>query len=200
MAGGALLVVLAAVSFQGLGLERRLQATVSEAHGYFTSGSAHNSVGGRLEMWRTGLLISLEKPVLGWGSEGYRQRKAELVAAGLADPYVMDHSHAHNEYIDAVVKRGALGLAALLALYLVPLRFFSRAMRRSRHDPVRPYALAGVLLIACYVTFGLTQAFLTHNNGAMTLALLVSALSAFVGQGQAHRADDQHESRIDGLG
>lgn len=180
LAGAALLVMLAAVSYKGLGLEQRLQQTVSEARGYFESGSADNSVGGRLEMWRTGLRIAAEKPVFGWGSEGYQQRKAALVAAGLADPYVMQHSHAHNEFIDAMVKRGALGLAALLALYLVPLRFFARALRRADSAPVRPYALGGVLVIACYMAFGLTQAFLTHNNGAMSLAFILAALWASI--------------------
>ncbi len=178
LAGGAALVLLAALFHQGMGLERRLQDTVSEASGYFKSGQAHNSVGGRLEMWRVGLLISMEKPVFGWGNEGYRQRKAELVVAGLADPYVMDHSHAHNEFIDAMVKRGAIGLAALLALYLVPLRFFACLLQRADHAQARPYALGGVLLIACFMAFGLSQAFLTHNNGAMTLAFIVAALWA----------------------
>ncbi|MDO8298120.1 O-antigen ligase [Lacisediminimonas sp.] len=193
LAGGAALVLLGALSHQGLGLERRLQDTVSEASGYFKSGQAHNSVGGRLEMWRVGLLISMERPVFGWGSEGYRQRKAELVAAGLADPYVMDHSHAHNEFIDALVKRGAIGLAALLALYLVPLRFFASVLRRPDNAQARPYALGGVLLIASFMAFGLSQAFLTHNNGAMTLAFIVATLWASIDPPRAANASGQQQ-------
>lgn len=102
-----------------------------------------------------------------------------MVAAGEASIIVVEHTHLHNEYIDALVKRGAAGLTVLLALYLVPLALFSRRLR-DQNSALRPYALAGVLLVVCYLGFGLTQAFLTHNNGVLTLAFMLAILWALL--------------------
>ncbi|MEO8599218.1 MAG: hypothetical protein ABI656_05255, partial [bacterium] len=94
------------------------------------------------------------------------------------------------------VKRGLLGLIALLALYLIPLALFVRRVR-DKSKAVRPYAVAGVLLSVSYISFGLTQSFLTHNNGVMifafTLVIIWSLLSAQedsgAGYSAAHVAD-----------
>lgn len=157
-------------------LVERLEASVKEPQEYFATRKADDSVGGRIEMWRTGIDIFLEKPLTGWGLEGFMQRKKEMVAAGKADGFIMEHTHAHNELIDAAAKRGLPGLAVTLALYLYPLFIFWRKL--GRNDGGRPYAMAGVLTITCYMVFGLTQAFFTHNNGAMTLAYMISILWA----------------------
>ena len=105
------------------------------------------------------------------------ERKAELVRQGLAAPSIEEHTHLHNEYLDALVKRGLPGLLALLALYLTPLALFARRLRDA-DGAVRSYALAGTLLTAAYLTFGLTQAFLTHNNGVMIFGFMTVILWA----------------------
>jgi O-antigen ligase len=158
-----------------LPMEARVELAVTEAQDYFHSGDSATSVGTRLEMWRTGMLLVPERPWLGWGKDGYVQQEAHLAQQGNIRPIMGQHNHLHNEYLDALVKRGLAGLAALLALYLVPLALFARHVRDDNRA-VRPYAAAGVLLIVCYMVFGLTQAFLTHNNGVMTLAFMLVIL------------------------
>ena len=158
-----------------LSMEGRIKLAVTEAQDYFDSGTSTTSVGTRLEMWRAGLLLVPEHPWLGWGKDGYVQQEADLVRAGKVRPILGEHNHLHNEYLDALVKRGVFGLAALLALYLVPLALFARRLKDDNRA-VRPYAVAGVLLIVCYMVFGLTQAFLTHVNGVMTLVFMLVIL------------------------
>jgi O-antigen ligase len=167
-----------------LPVEKRIQLAFMQAQDYQEFGTSTTSVGARLEMWRAGLLLIPERPWLGWGKDGYVQQEAHLVQAGKIRLIPGQHNHLHNEYLDALVKRGLPGLAALLALYLVPLVLFARRVRDDNRA-VRPYALAGVLLIVCYMAFGLTQSFLTHNNGVMTLAFMLVILWSLLRSGDA---------------
>ncbi|NMM28048.1 MAG: O-antigen ligase family protein [Glaciimonas sp.] len=172
-------------------MEVRVRLSIAETQDYFKSGNTMTSAGTRLEMWRTGLLLFPERPWLGWGKEGYMKEAARLTQAGKVRPTDDVHSHLHNEYLDALVKRGVLGLAALLILYLVPLALFVKRIRSENHA-VRPYAVAGALLSVCYICFGLTQAFLTHNNGVMifafTLVILWSLLREQESNGAAYNS------------
>jgi O-antigen ligase len=156
-------------------VETRIKLAVTEMQEYSDSGTSTTSVGARLEMWRAGLLLIQERPWLGWGKTGYLQGQANLVQAGKVRLVPGEHNHLHNEYLDALVKRGLLGFVALLALYLVPLVLFARRVRDSNRV-ARPYAVAGVLLIVSYMVFGLTQSFLTHNNGVMMLLFMLVIL------------------------
>lgn len=160
-------------------VEQRIRLAIAEVIHYEKSGDSTTAVGARLEMWRAGLLLIPQRPWLGWGKADYLAEGARMVAAGEASIIVVEHTHLHNEYIDALVKRGAAGLTVLLALYLVPLALFSRRLR-DQNSALRPYALAGVLLVVCYLGFGLTQAFLTHNNGVLTLAFMLAILWALL--------------------
>lgn len=159
------------------GLKARIELAFSEADDYVVSGNADSSVGARLEMWRTGIAMLPGHWLAGWGKQGMIECKTELVRQGLAAPSIEEHTHLHNEYLDALVKRGLPGLLALLALYLTPLALFARRLRDG-DGAARSYALAGTLLTAAYLTFGLTQAFLTHNNGVMIFGFMTVILWA----------------------
>jgi O-antigen ligase len=65
-------------------------------------------------------------------------------------------------------------LLGTLIVMLAPMWLFARHL----HGPsaVRPFALAGVLLCTCYLAFGLTQAFFTHNNGVLMFAFWTAIL------------------------
>lgn len=159
------------------GIEARTTMAVHETEDYFVAGKAETSVGQRLEMWRTGIAMLPGHLWLGWGKQGYMARKLELIRDGAIAPVIGEHTHLHNEYLDALVKHGVSGLLALLALYLAPLTLFARQIRNGSRA-VHPYAIAGVLLCVCYLVFGLTQAFLTHNNGVMIFAFSLAILWA----------------------
>jgi O-antigen ligase len=125
-------------------------------------------------MWRAGVTMSPGHLLLGVGKEGYMENKAALIKAGKANPAIAQHTHLHNDYLDALVKRGIPGLLATLAVLLVPFWLFGRHLKDA--PTVQPYALGGVLLCTSYMVFGLTQAFFTHNNGVMTYAFWTAIL------------------------
>lgn len=160
-------------------VKARISLATSEARDYFKNGNPDSSVGARFEMWRIGMMIFPEHPFLGWGQAGMMERKAKLIKEGAANAVIADHTHLHNEYIDALVKRGIPGLISVLALYLVPFVLFSRRVTHQNSN-VRPYAIAGLLLSVCYISFDLTQAFLTHNNGVMIFNFMLIILWALL--------------------
>ena len=149
-------------------IQQRAAIAISELEKFEDTGNVDTSVGQRIEMWRTALDMSSQNILLGIGRTGYFSQKQILVDEGKMSKAVGEYTNAHNDYIDALVKRGVTGLLALLALFLVPLTLFARALR---HDaaPAHPYALAGVMLCTCYMIFGLTTSSLTLNIGIIML-------------------------------
>lgn len=180
LAGLAVGIVAAAVlvySIPQTGVQERVQRAFSNFAVFLEQGDPRSSVGARLAMWHTALNLIPEKPLLGWDTPGYERVRERLIAEGEIHPLLARFEHMHNDVLDAWLKRGAVGLAALLALYLVPLRLFSRHLR-DPDLPLRAFALAGVLLPLAYLGFGLSQAFLAYDNGVVMYVFLLVTLWA----------------------
>lgn len=158
-------------------IRERAAIAVTEVEKINDASNATTSIGQRFEMWRTALLLSTGHPLLGIGRSGYMEEKRELAASGKIGEMTRDYTNAHNDYLDALVKRGAVGVLALLGLFLVPLALFAQALH---HGPAsaRPFALAGVVLCTCYMIFGLTTSSLTLNIGIIMLVFPMAMLWA----------------------
>lgn len=165
------------VSSPQIGVKERIQQAYQEI-GLFQSGNVNTSVGLRLEMWRGAIKLTQEKPLLGWGKEGYQQGMTQLRQDERLRGSVSTFNHPHNEFIDRLVKQGLLGFVALLLLYQVPLWAFALAKRDS-YLPLRSIAMTGVVLSLCYFDFGLTQSFLRHNNGVMVYAAFMVVIAGY---------------------
>ncbi|WP_317204896.1 O-antigen ligase family protein [Janthinobacterium sp.] len=170
-------------------LKTRTEMAVREVQSFTDTGNIDTSSGLRIEMWRSAIAMFPQHPWLGWGQQGYMDYKVVLIREGKVIPRIGAYTNAHNEYVDALVKHGIIGLLAQLALYLVPLALFARQLRDPR-GAVHPFALAGVSLYTCYFIFGLTTTFLTLNIGVMMLAFLTVILWAALRQQQRAAAPD----------
>ena len=167
-------------------LLERMETAAQETQQFMETEQADTSVGHRFAHWQMAWRMGLQKPLWGWGRAGYEREKQALVERGQAPPSVLRFSHAHNEVLDAFVRRGLAGALAVLAFYAVPLAVFWPT--RARHQAVPaaarrrafPLRLAGVALVMAYMGFGLTQVFFSHNSGNLfylfMLALLHGAL------------------------
>lgn len=158
-----------------IGVQERVHQAIEEAQYYVAGNRSHSSVGVRFEMWRGASHLIAEKPLIGWGENGYTEAMKALAFDGVISDRVASYGHAHNDFIDSFAKRGLIGLVALLAVYLLPMRFFARELSASDLS-LRATATAGVLLPVMYITFGLTQGFLSHNSGVMMYAFLLAVL------------------------
>lgn len=174
-------LIAAAYNMPNSPIHQRATIAMSELEKFEDTGNVDTSVGERLEMWRTALDMSSQNLWLGIGRTGYLGQKQELVDEGQMSKAVGEYTNAHNDYLDALVKRGIVGVLALLALFLVPLTLFTRALRHSA-APARPFALAGVILCTCYMIFGLTTSSLTLNIGIIMLVFPMVILWAMLRQ------------------
>lgn len=176
---GVLVVVVAGAALvyalPHTGVQFRVQGAFHDVEQYFTHNNPTTSVGARFEMWQGAAHLIAEKPLVGWGDNGYRTGMQQLVEQGVLHPVVTRYGHAHNDFIDAFAKRGLIGLAVLLALYLVPLRLFARQLRAGDLE-LRSLAVAGALLPVTYIDFGLSQVFMAHNSGVMMYAFWLAVL------------------------
>ncbi|MGE4535200.1 O-antigen ligase family protein [Halomonas sp.] len=166
---------LAVLAIPQFGVQARVWQAFHDIALYISGDNLSTSVGLRFEMWQGAARLIAERPLLGYGELGYHPAMQALADAGAIHPDAARFGHAHNELLDAFAKRGVLGAAALLALYLVPLRLFAAQLQTP--DPSRrALATAGALLGVAYIDFGLTQAFLEHNSGVMMFAFLLAVL------------------------
>ncbi|MCE8024788.1 O-antigen ligase family protein [Billgrantia aerodenitrificans] len=157
------------------GVASRVDNAVTSLRHYVAGDDDMNSVSARLEMWRGSSQLILERPLLGWGSSGYQIAMWERGAEGMQHPSLARHWHAHNEVLDAWVKRGVPGLIALLGLYFAPLWLFARGVGAGSGER-RALAVAGTLVPVAFIDFGLTYCFLAYPAGSLIYALLIATL------------------------
>ncbi|UTF61677.1 O-antigen ligase [Gilvimarinus sp. DA14] len=159
------------------GVQERVNRGAVETAQYLSGKSVGRSVGLRLEMWRSASTLIDEKPLAGWGEEGYIEPMMQRIDDSKVREGVSRFSHVHNDVLDVSVKRGVLGLLALLIIYTVPLALFcSEALRMKRSQvEAKAFAMSGIILVVSVVLFGLTQAFLRHNSGVTLYAFMLVA-------------------------
>lgn len=158
----------------------RIATAVSEIRGYAAGAAVQpgNSMGERFEMWRAAWMASQEHPLLGIGVGQLNGYFKDAARRGLISPAIAEfdggtgHTHAHNDYMNALATRGSLGLGSLLLLYLVPLGRFARTAIVAGSDAQRGLGYAGILLVLAYMQFSLTDSLLIARITAGYFVLL----------------------------
>jgi O-antigen ligase len=144
-------------------------------------GDAVESLGlsSRLEIWGRATMALSDFPITGLGMNNFRKVVHILYPLFTISPEV-DLGHAHNQFLQAGLDLGLLGLVAYVALWLGSFALLWNALRREggngRYDPLLiglAGALGGGLLfgLADAIALGARPAFLWW----MLLALLVFA-------------------------
>jgi O-antigen ligase len=162
----------------GTGVRERIGQGVSDVTTYFGGGSAFSNVGIRLELWKSATLLMAEKPIAGRDLGTARKQLRTYVAEGRIDKAVLDAPHFHNDPLQALVTGGVIGFAAWLAILAAPFAFFARAL--SRHaNPGRgqfALALAGMVVVVSYFSFGLTEVIFWSVKGSLFYTLMIFML------------------------
>jgi O-antigen ligase len=94
---------------------------VTKLKEYSGPGDNQNGLAARIFIWHSALNLIKEKPVLGYGLKGaedelikqYQSRRFEI---GIPDKY-----NSHNQYMETTLKSGIIGLALMLAIFIIPL-------------------------------------------------------------------------------
>jgi len=174
---GFALMGLMAYTIPATGVADRIHQAMHEVKTFHQDTGAESSVGARLELWRAGAMLVDEAGLLGLSEAQVHDRLRALVDQGTVRAPVLEQAHFHNEIIEHWIRHGLLGLLALLALYILPLRTFMRLA--TAHAPeLKAAAVAGVVSLTAIIDFGLTQKFFGHQIGIMAFGFTVTVLWA----------------------
>jgi len=127
----------------------------------------------RVDIWRTSLHIARHYPLTGIGLHNTRDLYDKYKDADSIETQV---PHAHNNFIQMVVERGVVGLAAFGYFFFALARLFVRGYRRARAPAARAAALAG---IGATVGF-LVEGFFEYTFGDYEIMAILYALAGVV--------------------
>jgi O-antigen ligase len=138
----------------------------------------------RVYMWRSGLAMWGERPVLGVGPGGV---KRDYPRYAMPEAFKKRTSHVHSTPLQILVERGLLGLAAWLAIWA---GFLARCIGLLRRLPREAHAaralVAGSLAaIAGFLVAGLTE----YNFGDAEVAMVAWSVMALPWAVEAKKAD-----------
>jgi O-antigen ligase len=154
------LVCFAAYAIPETGIANRINAVFDETEAYF-QGDIVGGAGERYEIWKAAWNIYREHPFLGVGPGGVKSEIQKMIAEGRVDPVIAGYKRSHSSYFSAMAECGLVGLVALLAVFVVPLRVAVSAIRQGGAG--RDVAYAGLMLIAGFMHFGLTETILGRS-------------------------------------
>ena len=136
------------------------------------------SVGQRLELWKSSLVLFSHHPVYGVGKGRYIPSLNLLVKRGELQA-VMVNERAHSDFFSIIAEQGAIGIASLLLFYFGTSVYFWRNLRATDHV-IRTAAYSGLALSFSTIVFGLTIDVLVPVMVTVLIALLTATFLAAI--------------------
>ncbi|GGC07257.1 O-antigen ligase family protein [Pseudoduganella buxea] len=174
-AGLVALVMFGAYFVPQTGVSERLGQGIDDVRTYYTGGGAFTNVGVRLELWKGAGMLVARHPWAPSSNAQVKEELRELVDAGKLQPFVLEAEHFHNDALQVLVFGGVIGFLCWFGTLLMPFLFFLRILQS--HETASPRliapALAGLLLVVSYFSFGLTEVIFWSVRSAMFYALML---------------------------
>ena len=155
---GVLMLFIAVLTLQPqVSVVPRIKSSITAVEQWLATDHVSDiSIGHRLEMWKFGLAVAGEKPLLGFGKPGMIERKNEAIEVGASDQSIGQYVTLHNEFLNMWVTKGLLGVLVLCAVYAGAFRVFW-GHRQSPNLEIRTISYMGICLVLMYLTFGLWE-------------------------------------------
>lgn len=186
LAGGMLVIL---VVWNISSLPTRMETAWHEIRAYATAENptkeavGRTSLGLRFEMWKAAADESLHHPFLGVGLGNVNQVFVSAAEAGQANIKTELFDHAHNEFLNAALTRGLPGLAASLAVLLVPAFAFRRCLGTHRC-----VAVTGLGVVLLFAFAGLSDSVFYFKKDLVLYTLLILSFSAILSRQQQDAA------------
>ncbi|MGL4447154.1 MAG: O-antigen ligase family protein [Aeromonas sp.] len=154
------------------GILKRITDAHSNVITYYTGVDKDTSLGLRFQLWSASLEAFRQRPLFGWGNnsvnEFYKKEfdNGNLTLLGLKT----SETHAHNQILDEMAKRGLPGLISLAFFLCYPIFLFYKHTSGG---------IKFILLGICGMTlfdYSLSQAFINHNSGITFFCCMFSIL------------------------
>lgn len=154
-----LLLILGSGAFfynQSSVLQERVQASISDISNA-EKGVYGTSWGLRLVAWQGAWQGFLTSPVIGVGTDGFDITKQSLVKSGVSTPLLLDSqlTHSHNQYMQSLIIRGAVGGVVLLLFLGLPMWWAWKEWGGLS---------SGVFLPLCFVISGMSDVPFEHQS------------------------------------
>lgn len=177
--GAALAFSVLAYAVPATEISRRVDDALSEVQRYAATRDATTHVGVRLDLWRASLMMIDAHPLIGVGRDGFRPALLELARQGkVQQSPALEYSSSHNDVLHTLATGGLLDFAFLMLMYGAPLAFFWKTLHGGVAQRAVP-ALAGLLLVICFIGFGLTDVMFWLMIPKSFYAMMVCALTGF---------------------
>lgn len=176
-------------------VQTRINHTLENIQSY-TQNDKFTSVGLRIEIWKSALLTFQKHPVLGAGEKERQVLHKQWGEMGLIDEKVAMEfrSHSHNQYLDDLSVRGAIGFITLMGIFLVPLYILWHGKVVNKEAELTRQL--GTINIVAFMIYNLSQCMFSHNSGtifyALSTAIIVAAHLQF-NRGGTMKNSRQHQ-------
>jgi O-antigen ligase len=147
-----MLIIIGAFAMSNNHIKNRITLAMTEINNWNSGKHLHSSVGLRLEMYKSGILATKERPIIGYGYRNTNKAVAKFADKSVKST-ILSFNHLHNTYINSLVFGGVIALFSLLALLFLPLRKFWHTYKNNDNEK---YSLLGILLCVGYANFGMT--------------------------------------------
>jgi O-antigen ligase len=144
--------------------------------GDYARGEIDTPIGTRLEFLVLSLQALVDHPWTGVGIDRFDTLVAQMPQCAAGTAAVCGLGHAHNDIAQWAATMGIGGLAAVLALYAVPLVMFVRLLRNRAKRSTVGAAWGGAMLVLMVFGSGLTQSVFSHALTATLYAVLAGLL------------------------
>ena len=172
-----LIVTTGAIWLPSTSVVSRFDTAIKNFDSYFFDGNSNTSTGVRLELWKSGLIIASQSPIIGVGFEGFQSQKSSLVQQGKIAPSVDKYDNAHSAYVNALVRRGILGLAVIIIFIGFPVYIGVQKLRQ-RTIKVDVIALSLVVFGVYFAVSNITLSFYLRNGGVILYSGMLIILVA----------------------
>jgi O-antigen ligase len=167
------------------GVQQRMEQSMSIIERYSESKNVndwvrHSSIGGRFEMWKAASLIFIDNPIVGVGWGNFAEKSREFVGQGLVNKSVGLVYHPHSQFFSALSKGGLFGFFAISILFFIPITIFYKSVRDKTEVMIQRQALAGLILVASFICFGLTEAILEKSRSIIFFSFYLSVFMAAI--------------------
>lgn len=160
----------------------RINQIFQELREYPWSGgmAPDGSVGLRITFYRLGFFYFSESPIFGWGQKGYETIKNSPELLSFSSQHARDFAFNalfHSEWTTQAVRYGSFGLAAVGAVFFIPLSIF---LKNSFQGPAcqKKVASMGFTFIICLFVASLTdEVFDSKQMISFTVIIIVGLLA-----------------------
>ena len=143
-------------------------------------GNQDTSTGVRWQLYKAAVEIISRNPIFGVGPDGFAQEMTPMEEEGKITPAAaqLGRGEVHNDILNKAAGMGIFGLAAIMAIYLVPGWLFWKATRFASAQAKRA-GILGIVFVSGFFISGLTVEILNLTMAIAFYSFTVAVLLAF---------------------